>query len=212
VQCRDLPEASFAGDVQALSMESTTSTERQEATANLRVGYGQLGVTYRAIDDFRAKLLGFLPAVTGGGLLLLSGKWDGLSEDLSIPMSVFGVVVSLGLLGYVIYGIGKCHELIKSGRTLEFELGLETGQFRNRSREVLGHIDEPFVAAILYSAAMAAWTYLAPLTPARSVSTTLAAMAFAIGCTDILRYEHVLRRDARLVFLRRNSRLRGAAP
>jgi hypothetical protein len=44
----------------------------QVGETNLRTAYDQLCVTYRAIDDFRARLLGFLPVATGGGLLLLN--------------------------------------------------------------------------------------------------------------------------------------------
>jgi hypothetical protein len=33
--------------------------------------YDQLCISYRAIDDFRAKLLGFLPLVSGSGIFLL---------------------------------------------------------------------------------------------------------------------------------------------
>ena len=40
---------------------------------HLSSAYDQLCSSYRAIDDFRAKLLGFLPLVTGGGLILLTG-------------------------------------------------------------------------------------------------------------------------------------------
>jgi hypothetical protein len=40
----------------------------------LLAAYNQLCTSYHAIDDFRAKLLGFLPLVTGGGLVLLSGR------------------------------------------------------------------------------------------------------------------------------------------
>ena len=36
--------------------------------------YNELCNSYRAIDDFRTKLLGFLPLVTGGGLILFQGK------------------------------------------------------------------------------------------------------------------------------------------
>jgi hypothetical protein len=41
---------------------------------NLRTTYEQLCNSYRAIDDFRSKLLGFLPLITGGGLILLMGR------------------------------------------------------------------------------------------------------------------------------------------
>jgi hypothetical protein len=43
----------------------------------LRVTYEQLCDSYRAIDDLRAKHLGFMPLVTGGDLILLIGRQDG---------------------------------------------------------------------------------------------------------------------------------------
>lgn len=41
---------------------------------NLATGYQELCNSYRAIDDFRAKLLGFLPLATGTGIFLLLDK------------------------------------------------------------------------------------------------------------------------------------------
>jgi (4S)-4-hydroxy-5-phosphonooxypentane-2,3-dione isomerase len=37
--------------------------------------------SYHAIDDFRTKLLGFLPLVTGGGLIFLSGRTEDVREE-----------------------------------------------------------------------------------------------------------------------------------
>jgi hypothetical protein len=151
----------------ATAAPATTSVAPKDETAqlgteretNLRTGYDQLCQSYRAIDDFRAKLLGFLPVVTGGGLLLLSRNVDGVAAELFLPVGLFGVVVTLGLFSYEIYGIAKCHKLIIAGKALELALGLEkAGQFETRPREVLGHINEPFTAAIIYPAVMAAWT------------------------------------------------------
>jgi len=51
---------------------------------NLRATYEQLCQSYRAIDDFRAKLLGFLPVVSGGGLLVLVGR-QGEFERVLLP-------------------------------------------------------------------------------------------------------------------------------
>ncbi len=38
-----------------------------EKNENLKAPYQQLCDSYRAINDFRTKLLGFLPLATGGG-------------------------------------------------------------------------------------------------------------------------------------------------
>lgn len=147
----------------------------------VRAAYDQLCISYRAIDDFRAKLLGFLPLVTGGGLLLLTGRTNGFALDFFLPVGLFGLVVTLGLFCYEIYGIEKCHALIIAGKAMESSLGLATGQFQQRPRGVLKHINEPFAAAIIYPVVMAAWTYLAAFKAPEWVGSTLAVLVFTVG-------------------------------
>jgi hypothetical protein len=97
-----------------------------------------------------------------------------------------------GLLSYEIYGIRKCHALIIAGRRLEAGLGLGTGQFLARPREVAGVLNEPFAAAIIYPAVIAAWTFLAAYShPASRVE--LAVWVFALGFTTILGYNFWLK-------------------
>ena len=55
------------------------SKQSEQSAANLRAVYQELCTTYRAIDDFRAKLLGFLPLVSGAGVFVLLG--DALTTD-----------------------------------------------------------------------------------------------------------------------------------
>src|SRR5688572_12002981 len=90
--------------------------------------YEQLCLSYHAIDDFRAKLLGFLPlASAGGAFLLLNDVFvPKESTDLTTlttlfvkPVALFGFVVTLGLLFYELYGILRCHALIAVGKHLE---------------------------------------------------------------------------------------------
>jgi hypothetical protein len=176
---------------------------------SLRTAYDQLCVTYRAIDDFRAKLLGFLPVVTGGGLLVLTGKGDALAQDLFLPAGIFGIAVTLGLFVYEIYGTKRCHALIKAGIALESSLGLKSsresrctgsvaypGQFQDRPREVLGHLNEPFAAAIIYPAVMAAWSYLAVYQITRTAGALVAAAVFVAGFSVTFAYNSQLRKDA----------------
>jgi hypothetical protein len=131
----------------------------------MRDAYDQLCQTYRAIDDFRAKLLGFLPLVTGGGLLLVTAKKADLDADLFKPVGIFGVAVTLGLFALELYGIRKCHALIEAGVCLERSLRLPAGQFKDRPKGVAGVINEPFAAAIVYPAVIAAWASLASYQP-----------------------------------------------
>ena len=48
----------------------------------------------------RAKLLGFLPLVTGGGLILLTGRPDHVRREFFGPVGLFGIAVTTGLLAY----------------------------------------------------------------------------------------------------------------
>ena len=127
--------------------------------------YEQLCSSYRAIDDFRAKLLALLPLATGGGIFLLVGEQT-RAEAIKpyLPaIGLFGFVVTLGLFFFELYGILKCTYLINAGTKLEENLDInkEEGQFRNRPLGIIGFINEPFAASIIYPAVLAAWVFLA---------------------------------------------------
>jgi len=64
---------------------------------NLRTAYDQLCLSYRAIDDFRSKLLGFLPFVSGAGVLALLGPLKPENQAFLTPIGTFGFLVTLGL-------------------------------------------------------------------------------------------------------------------
>jgi hypothetical protein len=71
----------------------------------LKVVYEQLCDSYRAIDDFRTKLLSLLPLVSETDGMKSLGKF-------LFPIALFGLVVTVGLLCYEIHGIKKCSWLI----------------------------------------------------------------------------------------------------
>src|SRR5215469_3919641 len=94
---------------------ATPSASKRESD---KTAYDQLCVSYRAIDDFRAKLLGFLPLATGTGVILLFEKLSAPTPQqklLLLPIGAFGFLVTLGLFSYEIYAIRKCHALIEGG-------------------------------------------------------------------------------------------------
>jgi hypothetical protein len=122
--------------------------------------YSQLCQSYRAIDDFRAKLLGFLPLATAAGVFALLPKdveLNGVRLKFLEPIAVFGVFTTIGLYVYELYGISRCTYLIELGKYLEHKADIY-GQFRARPDRQL---NEPFAAAVIYPAVVAAWTFLA---------------------------------------------------
>jgi hypothetical protein len=127
---------------------------------NLRCIYGELCQSYRAIDDFRAKLLALLPLATGTGIFLLYSKDMPAGNKAFLgPIGLFGFAITIGLFAYEVYGIKKCGALITAGKKIESSMNIE-GQFASRPRAVRGIINEPFAAGLIYPAVLAAWTFL----------------------------------------------------
>lgn len=145
---------------------------------NLRTVYQELCTSYRAIDDFRGKLLGFLPLASGTGIFLLIYDEERLAavKDAFLPIGVFGILITLGLFIFEIYGIRRCTHLIIFGESLEKHMHLE-GQFAHRppglrtiEQSATGlsrFVSEPLASGIIYSVVMAAWAFLTCLDPAK---------------------------------------------
>ena len=158
---------------------------------NLRTVYTELCNSYRAIDDFRTKLLGFLPLVTGTGLFLLITDKEKIemAQPYFGPIGVFGFVITLGLFFYEFYGIKKCGALIEAGQKLEKELNITDGQFTKRPPGVLGLINEPLAAGVIYPAVLAAWTFLAlAFSQYQDAAQRWAIRVFLIGFTAAFFY------------------------
>ena len=174
--------------------------ENQENQENLRTLYQELCKSYHAIDDFRTKLLGFLPLSTGAGVVLLS---DALTDDKKRafvtpflgPIGFFGVLVTLGLLFYEIHGIKKCAQLIMHGSEIERKLGF-SGQFKTHPEYAVHFINEPFAAAVIYPAVLGAWTYVALCGGDRLELTGLwiPILVFAIGFALVFLFGRNLRK------------------
>jgi hypothetical protein len=77
-----------------------------------------------------------------------------------VPVGAFGILITLGLFFFEIYGVKKCHALIKAGQKIEDQMRIP-GQFRERPPGAAGFINEPFAAGVIYPAVLAAWTFLA---------------------------------------------------
>jgi hypothetical protein len=183
-----------------------------EKNENLRAAYQQLCDSYRAIDDFRTKLLGFLPLATGSGIFLLLGplsdeKTSHLAKPYTLPVGIFGFVITFGLFCYELNGIKKCDHIIKAGKQNEVRLCIG-GQFLSRPREVAYFIHEPFAAGIIYPAVLAAWTFIALAFPEPKVATWapyalwIAIIVFFVGFVVSFIYNLWLRFDPWLRFKR----------
>lgn len=91
------------------------------------------------------------------------------ATDKSALMSIFGFMVTLGLLIFEVHGIRRCTHIIALGKFLESEMKVE-GQFSNRCSGLrkVGNdkadfarlINEPLAASFIYPAVLGGWIYL----------------------------------------------------
>lgn len=139
--------------------------------SNLRTAYEQVCSGYRAIDNFRATLLGLLPLASGAGIFLLlddalgSNENPAISSRFLLPIGAFGFTVTLGLYFYELRGIQYCIHLIRTGQNLKQKLGV-SGWFSTRPRRyVAGFVSEVPASHLIYAAVLAAWTFVAAVLP-----------------------------------------------
>jgi hypothetical protein len=162
------------------------------ANTDLLTSYQQLVSSYQAIDNFRAQLLARLPLATGAGIFLLYATNGAIPDETKafLPaIGLFGMVVTLGLFVYEFYGIKKCTALIKSGKDMECMLGID-GQFRRRPAFFF---NEPFAAALIYPAVLAAWAYLGfAFVKWGNLSWIIPVLVFLIGVTGMALYNRKL--------------------
>lgn len=172
-----------------------------DTNENRRTAYDQLCISYHAIDDFRAKLLGFLPLVTGGGLILLARPAGEVRTEFFRPVGFLGFAVTIGLLVYELNGVKRCRELIDEGKDLERGMQLRNGQFINRHDPTFSIVTKPFAAAVIYPAVLAAWTYLALFVDHRDLGTVISPVVLVAGLVGILLYDQSRLEEPKLRWL-----------
>jgi hypothetical protein len=195
-------------------MSSQDNNQRVEQNDNLKAAYQELCSSYHAIDDFRAKLLGFLPLASAGGIVILLKNPEGLksldegTKYLLAAVGAFGGLITLGLFAYELYGIKKCGALIQAGQFMEQSLlektvHIDDGPFCSRPQNVARIINEPFAASVIYPAVLAAWVFFALHFARPTANPWIPIFVFIVGCAGTLIYDYRLRTAAR----RRHARV-----
>lgn len=174
-------------------------------TATLMEAYKEVCRSYERIDDFRAKLLGFLPVVNGAGLFLILGNESPGDSKWSffLVSGVFGAIITLGLLCFEARGFQRCLRLVTVGQALERSMKIK-GWFTRWPHSVRRIINEPFASGLIYSAVFAAWIYVALMSASTAAAIAVATIAFLVVCIAsrgyywwVTRIEEVERRGAR---------------
>ncbi|MEP7375909.1 MAG: hypothetical protein ABI675_21110 [Chitinophagaceae bacterium] len=139
--------------------------------------YTECSNGYHKIDDFRAKLLGFLPLASATGIfgtLYIDSKT--VMSGNHIALGLFGALSTIGLLVYELKGILKCTQFIFLGRWIEAILNKDIYVAVNEkeiSKKIPGFftelledvfmtrvVVEPVASAFVYSTVLASWVYI----------------------------------------------------
>jgi hypothetical protein len=135
--------------------ESSEASIRQQTSEKL---YGEICAGWRMLTDVRFKLLGLLPlaSLAGGyGLFALHDQMAIEVLSLKVLISLFGLVVTIGLVIYEQRNDGLYNDLISRGRRIEYEWGVDTGLFLGR--KVSGFANHSRGTWTVYSATLALW-------------------------------------------------------
>jgi hypothetical protein len=145
--------------------------DEKAAPESLLKAYAEICNSYRAIDDFRMKLLGFLPFASVAGVLLLSKDIPSGQTKLVGYACFFASVFTLSLFLYEIRGMLRSGGLIRQGKRIEEHL-LVHGQFfqceaetHPRSNSLVDkvrlHMNTTVASCFMYSLVFAFWVFLA---------------------------------------------------
>jgi hypothetical protein len=148
--------------------------ESESHSQALLAAYGEVCKSYHAIDDFRMKLLGYLPLASLVGVFVLHADnliarepTSTMSKELIGFASIFASALTLALFSYEIRGIRRCHNLISEGRHIEQLLGIGHGQFHVCAEEhrdpsaTFRVLNAKLAACTIYALVFAGWLFIA---------------------------------------------------
>jgi hypothetical protein len=124
--------------------------------------YAEVGNNFRMLTEIRFKLLAFLPVVAGAAAAVLA---RGNATTLTLAFSLFGLVVTIGLVTYNKRNDQLYDALVARAAAIERNLGIPDGAFANRPRAWfrLGHrrwkADHRIGVSAIYKASIALWLF-----------------------------------------------------
>ena len=145
-----------------MSNETGRAMTETECLA-VKTVYEELCRAHDGIADFRAKLLALLPLASGAGIVALTRMQESEKTEHFLAIGIFGALVGAALYIYEIRGMHRCFELAGRAAELEKALGCECypGVFLNTPMPRLFFLSNAMAAAVIYSATIALWVYMA---------------------------------------------------
>jgi hypothetical protein len=125
--------------------------------------YGEVRSDFRTLTDIRFRLLGILPIASAA----VSAFGTTLESTYEFALSLFGLVVTLGLVSYNERNNQLYDELVGRSAAIERSLGLPDGAFATRPRAWLTlrlgglkwKVDHGYALSLIYSSSIALWLF-----------------------------------------------------
>jgi hypothetical protein len=157
----------------------------QSATNDQKISlYQEVCNSYHAIDDYRTKLLGFLPLASGAGIFFLlnnsftvGGKSTAITSYL-LPIGIVGAIISIGLSIYDLRALHIKVSCVKTGMEIEHSLGI-IRQFSMRPHAFFVIINDLGGSTFVYTAITAGWVFLALISSSRLAALIVTAIFFS---------------------------------
>lgn len=141
---------------------SSTAREPEHKEILLSL-YGEICNSWRMLTDVRFKLLGLVPTVSAAVLISLLSRNkpdEGLSPLSRIAISVFGLLITVGIWMYDQRNTKLYIDLVRRGHRIEEELGIDTGQFRGRISPTPDWVNHRNATSIIYTVAVGGWLFV----------------------------------------------------
>jgi hypothetical protein len=125
--------------------------------------YGEICNSWRMLTDVRFKLLGLVPTVSAAVLISLlsrSKENEGLSTRSRIAISIFGLLITIGIGMYDQRNTKLYIDLVRRGHRIEEELGIDTGQFRGRINPIPIWENHRHATTLIYAVAVGGWLFV----------------------------------------------------
>ena len=169
-----------------------------EAGEALRLDYDQTTRLVHSLTELRTKMLAFVPTITGAAVGLL-GEPRPAAELLGVAL--LGLTATLGIFLYELRNAQLYDAAVQRARELERLLGFPTVQGLQGAGGVLATPSSRWFAqqrgwALVYSAAVAGWSYLAAWGFLRwmlvdSAQTVAAVVGLAVGILFAVGHERL---------------------
>ncbi len=140
----------------------------QSNMVNAELDYEHTSAHFHMLADIRFKLLALVPTLAAFAVALLSGQ----SGRTAVPVAIIGFVATLGVVIYELRNTQLYDATMQRMRVLESELGFQATRHKGRPggphlarphrslRFMLWPVGHDLGLALIYSGALATWTYV----------------------------------------------------